>query len=230
MNTVSFGSTYKISDKTANFEKNKDVCEFCERNELEWCSKTEGKGGYFDVPDFRTNMTIIAPDAKDNMIEAYLANKGIKFKKLDTQELMKKSKILSRIEDAPKGKKLVEIDVKKLEELLPKQDTNIKYCESNYNDYYKDSVNSMLRSGDKITATTLYIAPTGESVDDTINYVKNFGADRLNTDQVSLYFEQKTDDPDHCVFFGLRDAGLDKVPVYVDNGTHKLGKALGLFK
>ena len=208
------------------------MIDFCADNGVDISSKTEtvAKQNRFSIPLSKTTTTIIAPDSKDNLIETFLANKGIKFNKLDTKELLKKNSIESRIENAPKDMKLVHVDSKKLEELISNQDNNIEYCKSNYDDYYKDCVNLMMKSGDKIPATTLYIMPTGESADDTVNYIKTFGADRLNDNQISFMFNQRTDDPDHCTYFGMKDVGMDKIPVYVDKDSYKVGSALGLFK
>lgn len=232
MNSVSFGSTYKISNNKYP-QQTGPVMDFCEKNGLEYCSKTEVsevKKNNFGVPKFKSSTTIIAPDSKDSIVEAFLANKGIKFNKLDTKELLSKSKIQSRIEDAPKDMRLVNVDAKKLEEIIRNQDTNIGYCETTYNKYYKDSVNLMMKSGDKLPATTLYINPTGESTDDAVEYVKKFGKDRLNENQLSFMFTQRTDDPDQCMYFGMKDLGMDKIPMYVNKDTYKIADALGLLK
>ena len=86
----------------------------------------------------------------------------------------------------------------------------------------------MLRSGDEIPATTLTIHdPSGN--EDLRRYVNRFGADRLNNEQIFIDFNQKTDDPDHCVYFALRDMGIDKIPVYVDSQSYEAGSILGLF-
>ena len=143
---------------------------------------------------------------------------------------MNKKNIENRLEDAPKGMQLVKVDAEKLEKLISNQDTNIRYCEENYNDYYQDGVDMMFKTGDKFPATTLQINPMGGSTEDAVEYIKRFGADSLNEDQMSFMFNQRTDDPDHCVFFGMKNLGMDKVPVYVDKDTHAIGKALGLFK
>ena len=232
MNTVSFGSTYKINANNNNQNQFK-VFDFCEKNGLEYAIKTDIKevnNGFRSKTIAKTSTSIVAPDNKDSLVEAYLANRGIKFSKLDTKELYSKSGIKSRIEDAPKGMRLVTVDTKKLEKLISNQDNNIKYCEENYNDYYKGSVDLMIKSGDKLPATTLYITPTGESTEDTVSYIKKFGADRLNEDQLSFMFVKRTDDPDHCLYYALKNLGMDKVPVYVDKDTHSIGSALGIFK
>ncbi|MCR5265381.1 MAG: hypothetical protein K6E29_02155 [Cyanobacteria bacterium RUI128] len=230
MNSVSFGSTYKINNN--NYPQHTGpIMDFCDKNDLEYCSKTEvSEIKKHSIPKYKASTTIIAPDSKDSLVETFLANKGIKFNKLDTKELLNKSKIQARVESAPKDMKLVTVDAKKLEELIYNQDTNIGYCENTYKNYYKDGVNLMIRSGDKLPATTLYITPTGESTDDAVNYIKRFGKDRLNEDQLSFMFTQRTDDPDQCMYFGMKDLGMDKVPMYVNKDTYKIADALGLLK
>lgn len=233
MNSVSFGSTFKIRDNKHDYVNNYKIMDFCEKNDLEYGSKTEiikPAKNYHDVPMYTVNTTIIAPDHKDAFVESYLANKGVSFKKLSTTDLLDKTKIEERIQDAPKNMQLVNLDVEKLEQILQNQSNNIEYCEDNYNNYYKDRVNSLIKSGDKIPATTLYINPAGDSVEGSIDYINNFGTDRLNDNQFVLMFNQSTDEPDHCMFFGMKDLGMDKVPVYVNKDTYQLGHALGLFK
>lgn len=124
---------------------------------------------------------------------------------------------------------MVQVNTKKLENLVANQSSNVGYCKKTYDRYYKDSVNLILKTGDKIDATTLVLFPRGETTEDTVYYIKNFGADRLNDDQLSIMFLQKTDDPDQCMFFAMKDMGMDKIPMYVDKDSYKLGNALGLF-
>lgn len=232
MNSISFGSTYKINLKN-DIQKQDNLTEFCCNNGLDYSSKLEStkvKSRGFSTPVTRINSTVIAPDEKDGLIEAYLANQGIKFKKLDSKELLSKSKIEARVEKPLQDRHLVKIDAKKLDKLIHNQDQNIDYCEKNYENYYRDDVDTMIKSGDKITATSLYIIPLGESVKDTVKYINAYGADRLNDNQLSFVFNQESDEPDHCTFFGMKDLGMNEIPVYVDNDTLKLGKALELIK
>ena len=232
MNTVSFGSTFKIKG-SQDYVSEIKLVNFCDKNDLEYSSKIEvvkPAKSFSDEPIYDVKTSIISPDNKDNLVETYLKNKGIKFKKINTSDLLDKKKIESRIKDAPKGMKLVKVDVKKLDDLRLNQDENIVFCEDDYDACYKDSVNLMIKSGDKITPTTLCIKPTGETVDETVNYINKFGSDNLNKDQLLFVFSQRTNEPDHCTFFGMKDLGMDKVPVYVDKDTFKIGNALGILK
>ncbi len=228
MNTVSFGSTFKISSN--NYQNQSSIADFCADNELDYSYNVESrKRTLYSSPVTKVNTTIIAPDNKDSLIETFLANKGIKFNKLDTKELFDKSKIEKRIDRPTKDMKLVKIDAKKLDKLIHNQDQNIDYCESTYDKYFKDSVESVIKSGDKIPATTLYITPMGESVEDTVKYIHSYGEDRLNDNQLSFIFNQESfDKPDQCMFFGMKDLGMDKIPVYMNEDSCKLANALGI--
>ena len=232
MNSISFGSTFKIKNSQDYVNESK-IENFCEKNNLEYSSKIEilkPAKSFFDAPAYDIKTSIIAPDNKDSLVESYLANRGIKFNKLSSKDLLDKNKIESRIKDAPKNMKLVKVDVEKLNKLLANQSNNIEHCRKDYDNYFKDNVNLIIRSGDKITATTLHINPTGESAEDTVDYIKKFGSDKLNEDQILLMFTQLTDDLDHCMFFGMNDLGMDKIPVYVNKDTYKIGNALGIFE
>jgi len=232
MGAVSFGSTFKIT-KLKDYSQFGDMVNFCDENNYNLRYKNEvrevKRNGFTRIENNMSN-TIIAPDSQDKLIEAFLSNKGIKFKKLNTKELLKKSGVESRIEDAPKDMKLVKVDAQKLEDFIANQDTNIMYCKDNYEKYYKSNVRNILKSGDKISATTLMIYPTGETVDDAVNYIEKFGADCLNHNQLSVMFIQKTEEPDQCMYFGLKKLGMDKIPMYADKNSYKLGNALGLFE
>ena len=88
----------------------------------------------------------------------------------------------------------------------------------------------MLKSGNDIQTSTIYITSNGSQVEDTLDYISKYGADNLNKDQIIIDFAQRTSDPDHCVFFALKDAGFENIPVYVNDDTYKLANALGLIE
>ena len=233
MNSISFGGTFKINNNNQSYVNKSKIVDFCEKNDLDYVSKIEvikPAKNFFEIPVYNVQTSIIAPDKKDSLVEAYLANKGINFKKIETKDLLDKSKIESRVMNAPKNMRLVKVDVDKLDKIISNQPNNIEYCEKVYNNYYKDNVDLMIKSGDKIPVTTLYINPTGGSVEDSIDYIKKFGADRLNDEQFVFMFTQLTDNPDHCMLFGMKDLRMDKIPVYVDKDTYKIGNALGILK
>ncbi len=114
------------------------------------------------------------------------------------------------------------------EELAKNQSSNLDHCRSDYDKYYSDSVDTMLRNGDDIPATTLIIQdPSGNNA--LRRYVDTFGVEHLNNEQIFVNFNQKTDNPDHCVYFALKDMGINKIPVYADSQTLEAGHILGLF-
>ena len=88
----------------------------------------------------------------------------------------------------------------------------------------------MLKKGDEFPTTSLYISyQTGSGkVEDAVEYIKKWGVENLNAGQFFIGFGQRTNSPDHCVYFALRNAGMKNVPVYVDEATLKLGLALGI--
>ncbi len=232
---VSFGSTYKIHSQNlgddANRKKHFNVMDYCDKQGID--IRTEESWGEqkspISIPEYSVKTTIIAPDSQDKNLEAFFSVLGIDFKKHSTEDLMNPKAIEKRVMDAPKGMRTVKIDPDKLFSLIDKQPiNNIEHCESDYKTYYKDNTDFMLKSGDEIPATTLYLNPFMGS-EKALEYLKRFGEDTMNRDSMSVDFSQRTDDPDHCMFFAMIDAGLSEVPVYVDKDSYAVGKAMGLF-
>ena len=48
--------------------------------------------------------------------------------------------------------------------------------------------------------------------------------------KIGLFFCQRTNQPDHCTYFALKDLGMDKIPVYVNKQSYEAGRILGLFE
>lgn len=229
---ISFGSTYKVSSKDNDFNSFLDYKNFAfdktleNKGYLEQKDRLESKYPYEYVVD----TTFVAPNSLDDSIEMFCANKGIKYTKFSPS--MTPEGIAYRI-DAPTGwMQKSRVNVAGLEKLLQRQSSNIDCCEEDYNDYFKKDVDIMLKKGDKLPATTFVIRNQSGAgtTEDAVNYIKRFGADRLNDNQLFIGFDQRTDDPDHCVFFALRDLGMQDIPVYVDADTQKIGVALGILK
>lgn len=234
INPISFGSTYKIhanssSNDLMRFYSFRDLCD--KQSEYPGTlTKYEDKiSPIFPYPGEFTQ-TLIVPDYRDGEVEAYCKRNGIKFyKKYTSSELLDINTIGKRIKKAPKDMVKVKVDSKKLEQLLSSQTDAISHSKKDYNNYYKEDVDLMIKSADSFPATTLYIIPNDSSKEDMLNYIKHFGAENLNDDMISLLFSQRTDEPDNCVYFGLKDLGMDKIPVYVDKDSYDIGKALKLF-
>ena len=234
---VSFGSTYKVSnDNPASFPKFRDFAHqtYALHKELNTGVKIGLKdkfiqnGGYDDFI-YKAEQILIVPDSMDIDVETYCANNGINYKKIDTKDLLNPETITSRIAYAPDGYRKVNVDAEKLEELAKKQDSNLKHCRSDYDKYYSDKIDTMLKSGDKIPATTLVIQNHSGN-ENLSRYVNKFGVNNLNDGQLFIDFNQKTNSPDHCVYFALKDMGINKIPVYVDKQSFEAGNILGLFQ
>ena len=231
VSNISFGSTYKVSTMPNGYDKFWDFQKFALNKEMQTGTQVRFNDKYDSkTKQYSASYTMVVPDSMDDEIETFCANRGIQFKKLNTQEIMQKGAVLLRISDAPKGMRKVKIDAVKLFELAKNQQNNFNYCEKDYYNYYMDNVDFMLKSGEEIPATTLLIHPSGSSIDDTLDYINIYGADGLNDNQLFVDFNQRTDNPDHCVFFALKNLGIKEVPMYVDNDTYKLANALGILK
>ena len=229
ISNIKFGSTYKINSKDnndRNFEKLWKIQNFASKHNI-------GNGQIkFNDGSYKTGFcTIIAQDKDDSLIETFCANNGIVFKKLSTSALLKPEAIIRRIAPAPNGKQIIMINIDKLNQLQKNQQSNIGHCRHDYDEYYHDVVESMLRSGDPITTTTMYIKnKNGNNSQELIEYINKYGIDGLNKQQITIDFNQETDDPDHCVYFGLRNKKMKEIPVYVDSETYNIAQALGLAK
>ena len=192
MKPISFGSTYIVKNiHPEKFSKFKSLAHFEEdvnpdKTRFFIESKLEDKQRLL----FSTKGTLIAPDFRDSSIESYCALQGISYTKLNTKNLMNVEAIKQRIAEPKNGMNMVEINAEKFEELVRKQDSNFQHCELDYKHYFKNTLETMLKKGEDIPVSTLYIAPNGSSDEDFINYVDFFGADLLNPNQIFICFAQ----------------------------------------
>ena len=227
---ISFGSTYKLQpiNDEAKSKGYQQTMAYCQKNQIsskeEYIHQYNKQSGQYY---FALTSTIVAPDDKDAKIEKILNNYGINFYKLDTKELTKPLKIESRIAPPQNGYKIAKINSEKLNEYLKEQDGNFEHCEKDYKKYYKEDVNFMLKSGDMVIAPTLYITPSGDK-ESFIEYVNIFGANHLNPNTVFFDLDQRTDNPDHCMYFAMKDAGMKDIPVYLNKDSYDVAKTLGL--
>lgn len=235
VSNISFGSTYKVSSLNNGYEKCLDfqsqAQRFCDRYYDSACS-TKYTANKSDIPysvSYMTDTTLVVPDNIDNKVELYCANHGIQYRKYDTAFLTDPKLVKLRIKHPERNLRQTNVNVDKLEKLISNQHTNLSHCESDYNKYYKPTVDFMIKSADEIPASVLSILPTDFMMSDTIRYIQRYGAENLNPGQLMVDFTQAADAPDHCVYFALRDMGLKNVPVYVDDNTFKIGSALGIF-
>lgn len=187
--------------------------------------------------DAKEEETLIVPDELDKNIELFCSEKGIKFEKLYTHDLLDTRKITKRIKEAPKGYRKVEVNPKKLEVLARNQKSNILSCQSKYNSDYKTPVITMLREGSDFSAATLRIDPMegyltfGDFGNEMLkSYIQTHGTQHLNHNQIGLYFIESKGDIDCYTYFAFKTLGMEKIPVYVDDLSYKAGCILGLFE
>ncbi|MDO5437768.1 MAG: hypothetical protein Q4F80_06190 [bacterium] len=237
---ISFKGTYKLyaTEKTAS------AClELAERLKQDGF-KSENDFAYSKSTDYtdkeeKENIcmttTTVVPDRYNNALENFCKTNGISFKRIDKKGFMSPSAIEARIDvpfsEKKRGKFIAKLDTEKLDELLKTQTQgNIKHCESDYKNYYKNDVNYLIGCGKAIPATSFVItSDMAGGSEGAIEYIEKFG-DNLNDDSLLFDFDRKTDDADHCVYFGLKDLGMKEIPVSVNRETYKIGQKIGLLK
>lgn len=230
---ISFGSTYKVNNQNQEFKNFNKFSELSSNLNLQSGDSPSGIYTKFEekfIGDkYIAQETLIVPFCLDEQVESYCRQHNIIYTKLTDEELINPANINERIDDAPKGYKKVYVDNDKLNNLIANQDSNIRYCENDFNEYYYNDIETMLKTGDKIPATTLVINPQSGNIDELERYINQYGVNSLNKNQISVDFDQRTDNPDHCVYFAFKLMNFNKIPVYVDNDTYKAGQILGLF-
>lgn len=231
MNPISFRSTYVVTNRNTA-EKFSEFQRLAQEEESSHGAKHFLYTKCIDPnePLFSAKLTLVAPDSRDNEIEKHCALYGISYSKYKTKDLMQPEAIRQRIAPAEKGFQKVEINVDKLEKLLQKFDYNFEHCENEYNEYYKDDTKMMLRKASDVPASTLWIIPMHSGIEDLIKYIESHGAENLNDGQIGILLTQKTDDPDHCMYFAMKELGMKKIPVYVNQESLALCEKLGLLE
>ncbi len=226
---VSFGSTYKVStnsnkEQLRAFDKFSNKCIELERKHKGISEYTDNYDN-FQGQEFKASRILVADDDADNEIELFCIRNGIKYKKYKSSDFMIPS-VLKRIEQPKRKMSKVNISSKRLEKLLSAQAGNISLCENDYKGKYKKNVNYMLKSAVPFPTTTLFIKDNYGDIEKTLRYINRYGSDKLDCGHLSFNFNRQTDNPDHCVYFGLKDMGITEIPVYVDDDTFDIAKAL----
>ena len=234
INPVSFGSTYKMSVNNHSSVKKqmhyRALTQYCEENELPYQTKVEPIFMTSTHPEEIYTLTAVLPDKDDINFEMFCKNRGIKVEKFENENIMTPRSILKRIKNPPKGYIKAYVDAEKISKFLEKQrDNNFKHCKHDYDMYYKNKTDFMLKSFDFITAPTLHVnSPMGTK--EALEYIRKYGSKMINEDSVMVNLDQRTDDPDHCLYFAMQDAGLKQIPVYVNRTSLELGRAIGFIE
>lgn len=214
---ISFGSTYKVSSGS-NFPLKQQVSydalkSFCDKrcypyNENSTYSIKQQYGN----SSYKINTTIVIPDKEDTTLETFCANKGIEISKFERNKIMTPEKIYSRINPAPVGYRTTLINSNKFTGIIATQnDNDYNATHEKYERQDKKEADFMLQSGDSIPAATLSIKSS-------------------DNDKLKLRFVQKTDTPDDCMYFAMKKAGMEDIPVYMDNDSYNMACNLGLVK
>ncbi|MBQ3641846.1 hypothetical protein II906_07995 [bacterium] len=226
ISNVSFGSTYKIykeNNDDSGFN-NIQLFSYYLKNSISHTQTIPEKKYTFER---KTVHTIVADDSLDKDIEAYCKINCIKYHKLETSELLDMFNLRARMKRPDDGRRIALLDSEKFEELLTSQKNNISECKEEYEQYQEKSVDFMIKSGEEFPLTSLYISPLLASPKITINMLQKYGRKYIPHDYISMAFVREKDNvPDHCTYFGLKDLGYKKIPVYVDKDTYEMGKAL----
>jgi len=231
MTSISFSGYYRFNITTNNKESYsnlKHLNKYLDEQQKDGEKiKTAEKYRKHPYTGIEITKIVSVPDEKDSNLELFCIENNIPFRKLDTAGMTKINRLKSRIAPAPEGKTKANIDLDKFEEVMSRQSTNFKHCKSDYENYYKDDVDYMLKSGEEIPASTLYLTSCiGSS--GLENYVELYGADKLNKNTIIADFNQETDKPDHCIFEAFKDLGMKKIPVYMDDDSFEIAKTLGI--
>lgn len=251
INPVSFTSTYKAYITKTDIQRGKyshpQLTDYLDNNDIKYSQtfidpkrtpthsnpfKTDDSSQYVpEINDYAVSKyTIVAPDSADIDIETIMANYGIKYEKIATDDTIAPLSVLSRILPPQKGYHLATIDSKKLELLAQKHDSNFDHCKKDYDNYFKENTDFIIKSDGKITPQTIsirYLADdsTPESLK---SYVERFGLNNLNEGSISINQGQRGERTDVNFYYALKDLGFKKVPVYLDEESYKNASTLGL--
>ncbi len=232
---ISFGSTYKKAIKDSSDSKQKsgyrELIKFCQDQDYNYELKESPRISLSHYSSEGSSaLAIIVPDAYDSQIEAFCIERGINIDKYLSKDLMSPTGIVRRIKTPPIGYKMAYVNADRLNKLLgDKSDNNFEHCEKDYKKYFKKETDNIIRSADPIPAPTLYIN-SHVNKDQTLSYIKKYGLKDLDEKFLIINLAQRTYKPEHCLYFAMRDAGVTQIPVYVDDYTYEMGRALKIMR
>ena len=220
LSPISFTSTYKVSNQKPNtnvrFNAFKNYADKTAKSEYFTYTvfkKETTEANFLTKSEPKTQETLIVPDNLDKDVEDFCKSHGIKFEKLYTHDLMDSRKIKSRIQEAPRGYLKVDVDSAKLEEFIKTEKSNIPSLKKDYDNGLNAATRAKLLEGSDFPATILRITPP----------------ELYSNDSRVVDFVETDDKTDCYTYFALKDTGLNKIPMYVDNVTYVIGNLFGLF-
>ena len=232
VSNISFTSTFKVSSRHNNF----NTYQKFQYKAQEECDRYEGRMKIEFVPGeketdyFETECTLVAPDTRDLSLQEYCKMHGIVYKKIGNEKINSLPQLERRIIqfDEGSGKRLVKINSEKLSELIKKQTTNINDCKARYDNYFKDYVDFIFKSGDDFLTTKVVIFSNSGVTKDALEQLEKDGKDSLEEKQIYIGFSNESQKPDECMYFGFCDLGMKSIPVYTDEISFKILQKLGI--
>lgn len=192
---ISFGSTYKINQKQVFSPDFADKLYSLYKNGVDIVEEFTSPKDSLKTGIFKT-ITLVSPDEFDEKVECILASQGIDFHKTDKKQNLNLENIKSRMVIDPDFKEthtLVEVDTKKLDELLQ-----------------LDNVSSLTQSKNDERFKKFYeYLETGLNINSPIIVFSN---------DVNGIFGVHIEDGRHR-FAILRDMGMKKIPVAVPHDS-----------
>jgi len=233
--SMPFGSSYKFrfeqNDGPTSAKHQVEVDELAFRlnvpYQIELDENTDSNGNSRLIGTFGVH------DNDDRFVENYCASRGIKFEKTGLLNRINQSEIIGRCvlaDNEPEDRRMVLMDVEKFEELtsitrakhvhswadVAMYDAmgNVDACEDMYYRNSGSQLHKLLESSDEeIVVPELYI-------NSKYSYMRP-----------SFVFNRTGNDvPNESLYFAMKNIGMTKVPVAVDEHSYIQGVELGLFE
>ncbi len=215
---ISFGSIYnfdfKINTVQNNFDQHWELQNYCNKNDYEYITKfyssnklSKDESNIDEAQSFAT-----VPDEKDVTFEAFCKQKNIDFIKYPSVD---SKKILSKIDSKQGGIWL--IDANLFEHSIPIYNLkNYLNCKKNYELVYKPAFSKLLDNETKLEPPVLFF-----------NYKDNL-KDSPKNQIIEAMFDESGEVPAYCIYFALKDSGINEIPVKLDENSARLANDWGL--